>query len=490
MDGGRAGKMSGPTTSATPLWTAADAATATAGTTTGAWTATGVAIDTREMTPGDLFVALRGTRDGHAFVADALAKGAAAAMVAHRPEGVAQDAPLLVVEDTLQGLNDLAASARARTAAKVTAITGSVGKTSTKDMAALMLAAQGRTHAAARSFNNHWGVPLTLARMPADTEYAVLEIGMNAPDEIRPLTKLAKPDVAIVTAIAPVHLEGLGSIEAIADAKAEIFEGLGPDGIAVVNADAPQLDRLLAAVETAGARLLTFGTKGAHRLQEVRLAAGATVVSADLDGTPVFFRIGAAGHHYAMNALAALTAVTALGADPARAMLRLSGWQPAEGRGQSETVLLGPEGSEGAITLLDESFNANPASVRAALAVLAATPVTDDIGRVAKGRRIACLGDMLELGVEAAALHAALAEAPEMVGVDLVHTCGPRMRALHAAFAPPRRGQWFEDSAAMAARAPRLVDAGDVVMVKGSKGSKMGPVLDAIRRLGTPPEKD
>ncbi len=467
----------------TPLWTAAEAAAATAGTATDGWSATGVSIDSREIAPGDLFVALAGdARDGHAFVADALAKGAAAAMVTHRPEGVAEDAPLLVVGDTLEGLTGLAAAARARTAAKVLAITGSVGKTSTKDMAALMLGAQGRCHAAVRSFNNHWGVPLTLARMPAATDWAVLEIGMNHAGEIAPLSRLARPDVAVITAVEAVHLENFESVEGIADAKAEIFAGLTPEGVAVLNADNAFFARLEA---RAPGRIVTFGTVGNVALKRVRVTGGTTTVEARIEGAPALFRIGAAGQHFAQNALAALAAMIGLGADPARAMLALTDFHAPEGRGSRERVILGPGGLDGMIELIDESFNANPASMRAAFEVLAASPVTDDVGRVARGRRIAFLGDMLELGPTAAARHAGLATLPEIAALDRVHCCGPLMRALHEALPRERRGVWAEDSRALADRVRGLVDAGDVVMVKGSKGSRMGPVLEAIRVLGT-----
>ncbi|MEM9146520.1 MAG: UDP-N-acetylmuramoyl-tripeptide--D-alanyl-D-alanine ligase [Pseudomonadota bacterium] len=471
-----------------PLWTSADAAAATGGTAIGDWSVSGLSIDSREIVAGDLFVALTGeARDGHAFVSDAFARGAAAAMVSHRPDGLDPAAPLLVVDDTLDGLQALAAAARARAQAQVVAITGSVGKTSTKDMLAGMLRAQGRCHAAVRSFNNHWGVPLTLARMPAETDFAVLEIGMNHAGEIGPLSRLAQPDVAVITAVEAVHLEFFAGVEAIADAKAEIFEGLGADGIAVLNTDIALYARLDAA---AGPRpRVSFGSTGDIALRAVRLSGDATVVEARIQGQPALFKIGAIGEHFARNACAALAAVVALGADPARAMLALAGFQAPAGRGAREQVLLGPSGVDGRIRLIDESFNANPASMRAAFAVLSAVEVEDGIGRVARGRRIAFLGDMLELGPSETGLHAALATAPEINGIDIVHCCGQRMRALHEAMEPPRRGHWFEDSRAMAARAARLVDAGDVVMVKGSKGSAMGPVLDAIRRLGDDPAR-
>ncbi len=478
-----------------PLWTAEEAAAATGGRATGAWPeagVSGVSIDSREIRPGDLFVALAGeARDGHAFVADALSKGAAAAIVAHRPDGVAEGAPLLEVADTLEGLRGLAAAARARMRGRVVALTGSVGKTSTKDILARMCATQARTHAAERSFNNHWGVPLTLARMPADTEIAVLEIGMNHAGEITPLSRLARPDVAAILAVRAVHLEFFDSVEGIADAKSEIFAGLEPGGTAVLNADDPHYLRCRAAAERAGAgRLLTFGQAGEVVPEHIALHEGTTVVRARIGGEALLFRIGAAGRHFAQNACGALAMVVALGLEPARAALALPGWHAPAGRGARETVRLGPEGMDGEITLIDESFNASPASVRAAFEVLAAAEVAHDIGRIARGRRIAFLGDMLELGPEERALHAGLAETPEIEGVDVVHCCGARMRALHEALPKARRGVWAEDSAALAERAPRLVDAGDVCMVKGSKASRMDRVLEAIRRVGGGPGRE
>ena len=471
---------------AEPLWTAAEAAAATGGTATGWQSVTGISIDTREIAPGELFVALKGdNRDGHAFVADALARGAGAAMVTHRPEGVAEDAPLLVVGDTLEGLRSLAAAARARMQGRVIAVTGSLGKTTVKEMLAAMLATQGRTHAATRSFNNHWGVPLTLARMPRDTDWAVIEIGMNHAGEITPLTRLARPDVALVTTVAAVHLENFESVAGIADAKAEIFAGLGPEGTAVIPADNDHAGRLRAAAE--GHAQLSFGEGEADiRLVEATPGAEATSLRVEIRGAPAFVRLPAPGRHLALNATAALAAAVAAGADPARAILGLSAWAPGAGRGAREAVTLGPEGLDGTIALIDESYNASPASVRAALAVLGMAEVEHDIGRIARGRRVAFLGDMLELGPEEAALHAALAEAPEMAAIDRVHTCGPRMRALHDALPPGRRGQWFEDSTAMAEAVRRLVDAGDVCMVKGSNGSRMARVVAAIRALGAP----
>lgn len=468
-----------------PLWTSEEAAAATGGTTTRAWRATGISIDTRSLAPGDLFVALAGeARDGHAFVADALARGATAALVTHWPEGVAEDAPLLVVGDTLEGLRALGATARARAAVRVAGITGSVGKTGTKEMLRAMLAGQGATHAAERSFNNHWGVPLTLARMPRDTAFAAIEIGMNHAGEITPLSRLARPHVALITTVEPVHLENFADETGIADAKAEIFAGLEPGGVAVLNRDNRHFDRLAAAARAVGARIVAFGSgQGVEaRLLDVAAHPMASVVRAEIGGVPLVFRLAAPGRHLALNALGALAAARALGADLARAAMGLGDWRAPDGRGARWDIALGD--GDSLLHLIDESYNANPASVSAALAVLAAHPVEDGVGRVARGRRIACLGDMLELGAGESAMHATLADDPALGGVDIVLCVGQRMRALHEALPQARRGGWFADAAACAERLKRLLDGGDVVMIKGSNGIGMGRIVEALKRLG------
>jgi UDP-N-acetylmuramoyl-tripeptide--D-alanyl-D-alanine ligase len=475
------------------LWTSSEAAAATGGTSTCDWEANGVSIDTRTLVPGDLFVALKDQRDGHEFVADALANGAAAALVSHRPDNVAEDAPLLIVKEVLPALEDLARAARSRTKARIVAITGSVGKTGTKDMLAQCLSQQGRTHAAEKSYNNHWGVPLTLARMPAETEFGVIEIGMNAPGEIAPLSKIARPHVAIITAVEPVHMAAFRNVRGIAREKASIFEGLEPGGTAVLNRDArmyPVLNRKAARV---GAKPLRFGFAGRpeYRLRAVKLTDDGTTVRLLMGGRSFLFKLGAPGKHLAMNACGVIAAIEALGADVDRAGLVLSSWQPPAGRGAQWTIGLGDQALDGAITLIDESYNANPASMAAALDVLAATNPRDNVGRVENGRRIAFLGDMLELGEEEAAFHRDLADLESLSSLSTIHVCGPRMRALHEALPRGLRWEWHETSKGLAKRIPRLVDAGDVTMVKGSLGSKMARVVDAIKKLGDPrPLKD
>ncbi|MEM8787616.1 MAG: UDP-N-acetylmuramoyl-tripeptide--D-alanyl-D-alanine ligase [Pseudomonadota bacterium] len=470
----------------TPLWRAAEAAHATGAKPDGDWTATGVSIDTRSLVPGDLFVALQADRDGHAFAAKAAEAGAAAALVTHRPPDCPPNFPLLVVPDTLAGLTALGAAARARARAKVVAVTGSVGKTSSKEMLRTGLAAQGRTHAAEKSFNNHWGVPLTLARLPQDAAFAVIEIGMNAPGEIAPLARLAAPHVALITTVAAVHLEAFGSVADIAREKASIAEGLGPQGVLVLNRDCDTyaIQRDYAAAR--GVFCQSFGRDPAaeYRQLSVQLSDTATTVRAEHAGAPLFFKLAQPGRHLADNAMGVLAAIDQLGADVPRAALALAGWSAPEGRGSRWNVVLGDSGIDGRVHLIDESYNANPASMAAALEVFAAARPEDDIGRVARGRRIAFLGDMLELGGDGAAMHAALADLPAMDAIDIVHTAGPLMHALHQALPHARRGKWFADTAALAAQVPRLVDAGDVVMCKGSLGSRVGMLVAAIKKLG------
>lgn len=470
----------------TALWTRDAAVAATGGSSPRDWTASGVSIDTRSLVPGDLFVALTAARDGHAFVAEALARGAAAALVARLPEGVAADAPLLRVPDVLEGLRALGRAGRARFTGKLVAVTGSVGKTGTKEMLRTALGAQGRVHAAEKSFNNHWGVPLTLARLPAEADYAAVEIGMNAPGEIAPLAALARPHVAIVTMVAAVHLAAFDNLAGIAREKAAIYSGLLPGGTAVMLRDLETYPILLAAARRAGARPLRFGATGRpeFRLIETAVAEDSTVARARARGVPFLFKLAAPGRHLAMNALGVFAAVEALGGDIARAALALATWTPPEGRGARWSIHLGPGGLDGTILLIDESYNANPAAMAAAFDVLAAARPLDGIGRVSRGRRVAFLGDMLELGPDELALHAGLAAAPGLASVAVVHCAGTRMRALHAALPPAQRGQWFADASAMAAQAGRLLDAGDVALVKGSNGSRVGLVVDAIKKMG------
>ncbi len=437
----------------------------------------GISIDTRTLQPGDLYFAIKGDRsDGHDYVAQAFAAGAAAAVVdeAHA-DALAGSGPLLIVRDVLESMGALGRAARARTEARIVAVTGSVGKTSTKEALRLALTtAGGSVHASAASYNNHWGVPLTLARMPKSTKFAVCEIGMNHAGEITPLVAMVRPHLAIVTTVAPVHLEFFPSVEAIADAKAEIFSGLEPGGVAVINRDSPHFERLDAAARRSPAGLIsTFGTHEAAdaRLVDFTPAATHSMVRARVAGRALSFRVGAPGRHLAENALAVLLAAHAVGADLDEAAAALAFFQAQKGRGERVTV----KTAEGSFALIDESYNANPASMHAALAL--AGTMTPGEG----GRRIAVLGDMLELGVRSRELHAALAEDVQSNRFDLVFAAGPLMQALASALKGHVAVEWRRAAADLQ---PTVVDAvrnGDVVVVKGSNGSRMAPIVDALK---------
>jgi UDP-N-acetylmuramoyl-tripeptide--D-alanyl-D-alanine ligase len=470
------------------LWTSEEALGATGGRVTRSFAAQGLSIDTRSLQPGDLFVALKDARDGHDFVADALRKGAAGALVSRIPDGCSESDPLLIVPDVLDGLTALGRAGRARARAKVVAVTGSVGKTSTKEMLRAVLAGQGRVHAAEASFNNHWGVPITLARLPEDADFAVIEIGMNHPGEIAPLARLARPHVAMITTVAAAHLEAFANIEGIAREKAAIFEGLEPGGVAVVPSGLAVSPILLAAAEKAAAKVLTFGAGEGDdfRATEITLAQDRTVVKALRNGAPALFKVQTAGRHFAMNALGVLAVADALGADPAVAACDLGRWSPPAGRGAREKIYLDIVDEAQSFDLLDDAFNANPASMAAALDVLGAAQPRDGVGRVREGRRIAVLGDMLELGPEEAALHRAIADHPAMAQVHTVHCVGPRMRLLWEILPERKRGAWYDTAPEMAAEAHHIADAGDIVLIKGSKGSKVSLVVDALKKLGQP----
>ncbi|WP_299644560.1 UDP-N-acetylmuramoyl-tripeptide--D-alanyl-D-alanine ligase, partial [uncultured Ruegeria sp.] len=446
---------------------------ATGGQATTDWAANGVSIDTRTLQPGDLFVALKAARDGHDFVAQALEKGAGAALVSRVPDDVPEGAPLLIVQDVQAGLEALGQAARARTGARVVGVTGSVGKTSTKEMLATILETQGKTHASVASYNNHWGVPLTLARMPHDTEFAVIEIGMNHPGEIAPLAKQARPHVALVTTVAAVHLEAFESVADIAHEKAAIFEGLEPGGAAIVNADVDHADILRQTAVEQGAGIVDFGRNAAdYRLTDARAEADAVNAEAKVGDRVIRFEVNSAGTHFAMNALGALAACVELGIDLDQAIAGLNAWSPVKGRGVRESL---PLSGGGRIELLDDSYNANPTSMEAALDVLAAS------GGI---RRIAFLGDMKELGTQEEAMHAAIADIKAMEQVDQVHCIGPLMKAMHHALPEGKRGLWSATSAEMAEQLPSLVRDGDTVLAKGSLSMALATIVDGLRKMG------
>ncbi|MDX2205990.1 MAG: UDP-N-acetylmuramoylalanyl-D-glutamyl-2,6-diaminopimelate--D-alanyl-D-alanine ligase [Hyphomicrobiaceae bacterium] len=457
------------------LWTWGDLVAATDAVVDGADRAgvTGVSIDTRTLAAGDLFAAIRDQRDGHDFVEGGFKAGAAAALVAHGYARRPGDATLLRVDDPLRALARLAQAARVRSNARVVAVTGSVGKTGTKEMLRLSLSELGRTHAAEKSYNNHWGVPLTLARMPADAAFGVFEIGMNHAGEIAPLADMVRPHVAVITTVEPVHVENFADgIDGIAAAKAEILAGLVPGGTAVLPWDNAHFGFLRARAVGLGANVLSFGFgDGADvRALQVELSPRGSSVIAGVDSQRFPYKIGAPGEHYVRNSLAVLAATLALKADAMRTLPALARIAAPEGRGARHVLPV----DGGSLLLIDESYNANPASVRAALAALGMTP------REEYPRRIAVLGDMLELGPAKADLHRALKEAVDAAGVDLVLACGPMMRLLLEDLDPKRRAAWAETSAGLVGPLVDAVKAGDVVMIKGSLGSRMAPLVEAL----------
>jgi UDP-N-acetylmuramoyl-tripeptide--D-alanyl-D-alanine ligase len=449
---------------------------------------TGISIDSRTLKPGEAFFAIKGeTMDGHDFATAATKAGAGVLVVAQGrlPALGRLTAPMIVVPDVLEAMVKLGIAARARAKAKIVAVTGSVGKTTTKEALRHVLAAQATVHVSDKSFNNHWGVPLTLARMPEDCDYAVFEIGMNHPGEIRPLVRMVRPHIALITVIAPAHLGFFHSLDEIAKAKAEIFEGVVRGGAALLNRDDPR-SRLLGkmAREAGIEHLYGFGenTRATYRLMNCVLDADHSIMTAKIAGQEVVARIGAPGRHIAQNALAVLGVAHLAGADVARAALALGDLAPEKGRGQRH-VLAHPEG---AFTLIDESYNANPTSMKAALDLLATTPVSGD------GRRVAVLGDMLELGSHSAKLHAALANFVTDANVDVAFLGGPEMKALADAL-PSNVAVEHRDSADELK--PMLLDAirpGDVVMVKSSKGIGFSRLVEAMlktfpaQRVGQP----
>lgn len=443
------------------LWTSDEIEQATLGKASAPFDVTKLVLDSRKATPGALYFAVKGeNKDGHDFIASAFENQAAAAIV-HKP--VEAKGPLLTVAHTQRALEDLARAARARSQAKVIAVTGSAGKTTTKEMLKRALSALGPTHASGASFNNHWGVPFSVASLPREAVYAVFEIGMNHFVEIRGLVPLVKPHIALITTIAPAHLEFFGNCDAIADAKSEVFEGLLPGGPALLPVDSPYCERLrLRAKQLGVTNLLTFGSAACAdgRLLHYEEIETGVRVRAEILGKPVTAEIGAPGRHIASNALAALLAVAVAGGDVEAAAAALSGFAALKGRG--ERIKLG------GIEIIDESYNANPASMAAALSLLAKAP----------GRKFAVLGDMLEMGPDGPALHAGIAA--HLDAADHVFLCGPLMMAL-ADVLPAGRVSYAANSKELAPIVAAAVRDGDTLLVKGSNGSKMALVIDAVK---------
>ena len=434
-----------------------------------------VSIDSRALLPGALFVAIKGERrDGHDFVAQALDAGAAGAVISEPVDLESHVGPLIRTGDTLEALNVLGRAARGRADATVIAVTGSVGKTGTKEALRHALSLSGPTHVSEKSYNNQWGVPLSLANMPQATRFGVFEAGMNHAGEIAALADIIQPHIAIITTVEPVHLKFFGSLEAIAEAKAEIFLRFVAGGAAILNRDNPYFELLRSRALKCGAgTILDFGThaEAFARLIHVTLEADGSDAVAIIGRQIVRYRVGAPGRHQVLNSLAVLAAVYAAGADVSAAAQSLGSHQAQKGRGERIEIEL----AGGAVAIIDESYNANPASMRAALEAMAHVP------REVFPRRIAVLGDMLELGDEGACLHRSLVVPVDAAGIDVVFACGPLMEGLYEELPHGRRGAYAKTSVELE---PMLLDAvapGDVVMIKGSLGSRMAPLLKALR---------
>jgi UDP-N-acetylmuramoyl-tripeptide--D-alanyl-D-alanine ligase len=445
----------------------------------------GISIDSRTVSAGDVFVAIKGDKmDGHDFVPAAVEKGAGVVIVSKLNPDWSADLPLVLVQDDpLKALERLGVAARARSHGQVIAVTGSVGKTSTKEMLRVALAVSGETHASAASFNNHWGVPLTLSRLPMSAAYGVFEIGMNHGGEITPLVGMVKPHVAIVTSVAASHLGHFNSLDEIADAKGEIFSGVVKGGHAVINRDNPYFEHLERIARSHGiTSIVGFGrhADASVRLEGLALRPECCCITAQILGEKVMYKLGMPGEHMALNSLAVLAAAKLAGADLARAALALSDAKPAQGRGGQ--IKLSIDGGEA--LLLDESYNANPASVAAALALLATMKTGRD------GKRVAVLGDMLELGDFGPDLHRNLAHDIERHGIDKVYAVGPLMKNLWDALPAARRGGYHETSKTVLDDLVRHLGPGDCIIVKGSNGSRMGPVVEAMKAKWPQARKD
>jgi UDP-N-acetylmuramoyl-tripeptide--D-alanyl-D-alanine ligase len=465
-----------------PLWTLSELAAALGSAPDGGdeGIVTGVSIDTRTLKAGDLFVALKDQRDGHEFVSAAFRAGAAAALVSDSYERRSDDGVLFRVPDTLHGLERLGRAARERvdSSARIVAVTGSAGKTGTKEMLRACFATLGNTHASEKSYNNHWGVPLTLARMPRETHYGVFEIGMNHAGEIRPLAKMVRPHAAIVTTVEAVHLEHFPSVEAIADAKGEIFEGLVAGGAAIIKYDNPYAMRLKAIAEPLGAKTITFGFDVGADVggDELKLGHDGSDMVVWLGGQRLRLRLAMPGRHIAENALAVAAALSAVDANVEEVLPALADLSSPNGRGARSLLFI--DGGEA--LLIDESYNANPASMRAALATLASVP------RQKFQRRIAVLGDMLELGPEAPALHVGLKDAVNDADVDLIFACGPHMKGLYDALPKSKKGGYAVSSSALEAMLASNLRRGDVIMIKASNGTGLSSVVAALKsQFGT-----
>ena len=457
------------------LWVSQDAAQATGGKNTLSWCATGVSIDTRTIQPGDLFVALKADRDGHEFVNNAFDNGAVAAVVDHISEDFDISFPLLVVPDVMEALRAMARFARNRLRGKVIAVTGSVGKTSTKEMLNTILTEQGQTHSSFASYNNHWGVPLTLTRMRADTDFAVIEIGMNHPGEIAPLSVLANPDVALITSVAPAHLAAFESIERIAQEKASVVEGLKNDGAIIINDDISTVETVKCKILSHNFNPICYGSKDKrNRILNIEEANNGIKIQSLIEGEEQCFNLNTTANHFANNALGALIVAKTLNCDLVKACESINAWNPGVGRGSIKKI---NSSQIGLIELIDDGYNANPASISAAL---------NTLSKKNAKRRIAILGDMKELGSSEKEYHKKIASYADLYKLDCIHTVGPLMKCLHDILPEEKRGFHFKKTIDVVPLLDTILKGGDCLLIKASLSVRMTEISDAISNLECP----
>ena len=454
------------------LWVSQDAAQATGGKNTLSWCATGVSIDTRTIQPGDLFVALKADRDGHEFVNNAFDNGAVAAVVDHISEDFDTSFPLLVVPDVMEALRAMARFARNRLRGKVIAVTGSVGKTSTKEMLNTILTEQGQTHSSFASYNNHWGVPLTLTRMRADTDFAVIEIGMNHPREIAPLSVLANPDVALITSVAPAHLAAFENIERIAQEKASVVEGLKNDGAIIINDDISTVETVKCKILSHNFNPICYGSKDKrNRILNIEEVNNGIKIQSLIEGEEQCFNLNTTANHFANNALGALIVAKTLNCDLFTACESINAWNPGVGRGLIKKINLS---QIGLVELIDDGYNANPASISAAL---------NTLSKKNAKRRIAILGDMKELGSSEKEYHKKIASYNDIYKLDCIHTVGPLMKYLHDILPEEKRGFHFKKSIDVVPLLDTILRGGDCLLIKASLSVGMKVIADAISSL-------
>jgi len=468
-----------------PLWTSTEIKEATSGEVIGDWHVDGVSIDTRSIVKGDLFVALNDKRDGHDFVKAAFEKGASAALVSHIPLGLDKDAALVIVTDVANALKNIAQFARRRFHGKLIAITGSVGKTSTKEMLKISLKSQGRTHASVKSYNNHWGVPLTLARMPANADYAVIELGMNQSGEIREHSLLSKPNVAIITSVSKAHMQFFKDLSEITLAKSEIFDGLAKDGVAIVNSDIEHLSIIKRTYKkNCDGSFITIGRKAADwSLNDIQVNNDSICVTAKHNNFNFNFKLNSLGEHFAINALATLAAVNIVTGNFTTAIKSLNSWLPPSGRGEHIIVKLNNGNPNLYFDLIDDSYNSNPTSLKAGLILLRNIHNMRNITKESSGKKIAILGDMLELGSEEIVIHEGISNWQEVEGITDFYLVGPLMKCLHDALPDEISKMWFESSSEVSSFIISAVSSNDVILVKGSKSVRMIEVVNKLKNI-------